>query len=384
MKKRIISLLMTFTLALSLVFQVSAAELLVPESELPAHCQAHFAYEDMQNSPDPEAWQTFYDRLFKAYSELWTCTENLKPYTFLNNDIFYKIVDYSDLNISDQAASQIYYMFRNDNPLFYYARSLSWSGYGSFYITVEEEYADASARIQIQSQIIDYLISMTDKVDGLTSEYQIAKALHDEMIKSSEYAYVYKNGYRYADTSEVYQTIVGIIRDNKGVCAAYASTYELLMNYFGVDCAYVTGLGNGGDHAWNVAKLDDEKLYAIDVTWDDTAVTTSYFARGSAFFNKTHVPDEVPESEEYYSNSLGFYFVTPQLSVEDYDPSYVKPEVIMGDANSDGVVNMRDYVAMQRYLIGTPKGVNEKALDFDHNGVVNMRDYVKFQRLLLS
>ena len=42
-----------------------------------------------------------------------------------------------------------------------------------------------------------------------------------------------------------------------------------MMNCYGIENIYVTGLGNGGGHAWNMVGMDDGKYYWLDATWDD-------------------------------------------------------------------------------------------------------------------
>lgn len=389
MNKRIFSGFISLALAASAALQASAAELRVPEDELAELCRSNYAYNDFDNSTDPEARKELYNRVFQAYKELWNSDETVPASMIIGGDHLLTTVQFSDLGLSNNDAVDVFYSFCNDNPLFYYANRLLWSGGGKLFLSVNEKYADPAAREAMQKKIIDYLTDKYELVDGLKSEYKIAKVLHDALIEDAEYAYMYIDGVKYADTGDAYQSIEGIINEGKGVCASYTSTYQLLLNYAGVECAWVDGIGKSsigeGAHAWNAVKLDDGNFYGIDVTWDDTANTTNYFARGSAFFNVTHIAKHPPADETEIYDNLGYYFVAPVLAENDYDPSYVRPEIIPGDANGDKKVNMLDYAIMQRYLTGSViSGIEPRAFDINNDGNINMLDYAAMQRLLLN
>ena len=63
----------------------------------------------------------------------------------------------------------------------------------------------------------------------------------------------------------------GLLVRGYGVCLAYASTFQLLMDLAGVECITVVGASSdsGSDHAWNMVKLEGE-WYCVDPTWDAT------------------------------------------------------------------------------------------------------------------
>ena len=65
------------------------------------------------------------------------------------------------------------------------------------------------------------------------------------------------------------QNPYGLLVRGYGVCLAYATTFQLLMDLAGVECITVIGAssGSGSDHAWNMVKLEGE-WYCVDPTWD--------------------------------------------------------------------------------------------------------------------
>ena len=89
-------------------------------------------------------------------------------------------------------------------------------------------------------------------------------------------------------TADMNQSAYSALVNGKSVCAGYARAYQYLLQQLGIPCYYCTGY-SGGDHAWNIVKLDDG-YYNVDVTWDDAAaIRYDYFNKTDADFASTHV-----------------------------------------------------------------------------------------------
>ena len=58
--------------------------------------------------------------------------------------------------------------------------------------------------------------------------------------------------------------------------------------------------------------------------------------------------------------------------------------VVMGDLNSDGVVNSIDYVLMKKYVLNNSIVIDKSAADLNNDSKVNIIDYVMLQKLLLK
>ena len=93
------------------------------------------------------------------------------------------------------------------------------------------------------------------------------------------------------------------------VCEGYARAFKMLCDAANIPCALISGDG-GGPHMWNAVKMDDEKWYAVDVTWDDQedslGTIDKYFLKPSTGFS-----DHTPEPE------CGLVY--PVLSSTDYE-----------------------------------------------------------------
>ena len=73
------------------------------------------------------------------------------------------------------------------------------------------------------------------------------------------------------------------------------------------------------------------------------------------------------------------YIIYNQIPYDDINP-------VHGDANHDGVFNMADIVALQKWLMNVPKTmmVNWEMADFNRDGTLNAIDLTLMKRELLS
>ena len=92
---------------------------------------------------------------------------------------------------------------------------------------------------------------------GCVSDFDKALWLHDWLVMHAKY-----------DLSYTYYGVDGVLLRQTGVCDSYAKAYLLLLKAANVQGMYVSGLANGGNHAWNAIHLDGH-WYWVDVTWDD-------------------------------------------------------------------------------------------------------------------
>ena len=175
--------------------------------------------------------------------------------------------------------------------------------------------------------------------------YEQIKAIHDYLCNTIDYNYTalsptgsYDAGYYQTAYSAFYRiaqdasTELGQSTDkNLTVCAGYAKSFKILCDEYNIPCVYVSGDGinNQGDgeaHAWDYVKMDDDKWYAVDVTWDDqdSKIYYEYFLAGKdtpgfndLTFGGSHV------SSGFWSKGSPFEFKYPALASEAYDPEKV-------------------------------------------------------------
>ena len=60
--------------------------------------------------------------------------------------------------------------------------------------------------------------------------------------------------------------------------------------------------------------------------------------------------------------------------------------VIYGDVNGDGVIDLYDFVAIKRAVlgIGQPQGSYKEAADINRDGVIDLYDFVAIKRHILN
>ena len=126
-------------------------------------------------------------------------------------------------------------------------------------------------------------------VDGAT-DYEKVKLIHDFIVNNTTY-----------DSSYRIYSAYGALINKKAVCQGYALLAYKMLTEAGVPCRYVYGTA-GGDHAWNIVKLDG-KWYHMDVTWDDPIgeprLIYDYFLVGSDRMNKDHTLDKAFQTRAF-------------------------------------------------------------------------------------
>ncbi|MEG1560410.1 MAG: dockerin type I domain-containing protein [Clostridia bacterium] len=154
------------------------------------------------------------------------------------------------------------------------------------------------------------------------------------------------------------------------VCEGYARAYKVLLDRVSTPCALVVGLGNNVPHMWTYVKMQDNKWYGVDVTWDDPygntpTISYTYYLRGAEFFLRSHI--EVANFTNYGA------YAYPILSLEDY---VLDEEFILGDANMDGVLNSGDAGAILQYCASVKTFTEDqmKLADFNKDDSVSTGD----------
>lgn len=157
-----------------------------------------------------------------------------------------------------------------DSPLFLGVRSDG--GYANHYETKQKfNYVISKEEAASYRRIIEDIVREVQ----YKSDYEKAKYIHDWIVNNTSYAHEqYMSGnYQMGNGITAFE-ILSIFKYGKGVCSAYAATFDLIANEAGLKTRVIHGdvdnnMGFGWQgHAWNLVEIDG-KLYHIDTTWDD-------------------------------------------------------------------------------------------------------------------
>lgn len=88
------------------------------------------------------------------------------------------------------------------------------------------------------------------------------------------------------DARECTSALAGSTGTAGPVCEAYARAFKVLCDAKGIPCVLVDGDADNGSgdpeaHMWNYVQMDDEKWYAVDVTWNDPSTGTTNAVSGA-------------------------------------------------------------------------------------------------------
>ena len=127
------------------------------------------------------------------------------------------------------------------------------TGYSSKYLTngqcveIDLKYNSTADDLESAKQRFDAAAqNLITGAASLDSNYEKEKYVHDALASAVTYDL----------TADMNQSAYSALVNGKSVCAGYARAYQYLLQQLGIPCYYCTGY-SGGDHAWNIVKLED-------------------------------------------------------------------------------------------------------------------------------
>lgn len=168
-------------------------------------------------------------------------------------------------------------------------------------------------------EVLEFKDKLKEAVDNFevtgSTRYEQLKSIHDQIA-----LFTY-----YDEEARFHGSALGSLVEPGVVCEGYSKGFKLICDKLGIPCVCIFGNYKEADqsaHMWNYVLMDDNKWYAIDVTWDDLdnkygqEIMYTYFLKGSdSFFN-----DHTPSVDYSYT-----HFTFPEISTKDYDPSQAVP-----------------------------------------------------------
>lgn len=225
----------------------------------------------------------------------------------------------------------------------------------------------SSAQVQqsgITGEVVSYNLEIIVPVEARTSMREKLEAAADACIarispEASVYEkikYVYEyliDTVEYSSQSADSQNIQSALLYQSSVCAGYSKAFQYILNRMGLFCTYVTGqTKNGGDHGWNMVRIDDAYYY-VDVTWGDPVFANqmdeveasqtknyNYLCCTEYDLFKTHIPGDLIELPPCTSDLYNYYKLNGNY-YEFYDYNTLHDALMNSVWNGEGSIVMK-------------------------------------------
>lgn len=287
-KKRLLSLLLTISMAISLIPATVMADTGSTAIENKPAVVSALAKKNPTETPDStfttieSAGKYLADRmalreetveLTYMFPDGFT-TDDLADY--VSNQLFEEIYDQAcayDRNSPNEGDYLKYHMIDMDASISYTDIYATYSYRISYRSTAEQEALVGPAIESVLSSL-----NLSGK-----SEYEIFSAIYDYIVKNVFYDHEHLGNNEYQPQYTAYAAII----QKTAVCQGYANLLYRMLLTAGIECRIVSGdaatLDEHGNtvliegtnyikterHAWNIVKLDN-KWYNVDATWDSS------------------------------------------------------------------------------------------------------------------
>ena len=202
-------------------------------------------------------------------------------------DIFYRALEHTGDPTSGDSLKWVHGGYDADITGYNYGSysELVFTYYMNYYTTAAQE-AELDAEVDRILESLDF--------EG-KNDYIKVKAIYDYICENVTYDYENLDDNSHKLKFTAYAAAI----NKTAVCQGYALLFYRLALEEGIDARLIAGLGNGGDHGWNIVKLGDY-YYNLDSTWDaGQSVYESFLLNESNFVN--HVRFEEYTTSEFHA-----------------------------------------------------------------------------------
>lgn len=132
-----------------------------------------------------------------------------------------------------------------------------------------------------EQKLYNIAVGIVAEANKRNSEVEKARYIHDEICRLV---------LEYKSENERNKTAVGAMIDHYAQCQGYSDAFYMLGRMAGLKVGRITG--NTGNrttgHAWNWITFADGKSYCVDVTLDDTYISTEWFLADFEVMKRHH------------------------------------------------------------------------------------------------
>ena len=144
---------------------------------------------------------------------------------------------------------------------------------GAFYVTDVMYSMTYYTTLEQEEEVTEKIDSLFQKwdIENLT-DYQKIQEIYDYICANVKYDYENLNDTDY----KLKYTAYAALLNGTAVCQGYANLLYRMVLEAGIDARFISGLGNGGAHGWNIVGLNG-LYYDVDSTWDAGQAPDYYY-----------------------------------------------------------------------------------------------------------
>ena len=213
-----------------------------------------------------------------------------------------------------------------------YTPYVSWTAGNVLDYQYDFEYYDSAE----DEREVDEKLAVVEQSFGFdedTTDYEKILDVYDYIRTHVVYDYAHVEDNTYYPKWTAHAALL----DQTAVCQGYANLFYRMSLDSGVDARIVAGVGQGGDHSWNIVELDG-KYYYLDATWDsqcyEAGGSVDWFLKGSGNFPDHTAGALADGGTRYVPEEIS------KLSTADYNiPLSIRKQPINGYAKSGDIVH---------------------------------------------
>ena len=255
-----------------------------------------------------------------------------------NDDAYFmvELKDDADANALMSTMMLSYLAIQYDHPEFFWAYNAletdiviaqPYETSNIYFFTLDKPYKRYKKEMTAFNKATEEFLK---DIDLSQSDYQIARAIHDKLIKTVTYDHEVADN---KTTNDLAHTAYGaLVEDSSGnehyaVCDGYSQAFVYLLQQCGIKATVIVGnagadIASIGGHAWSMVELDGE-WYEVDSTWDDQGEWENIIAQAKE-------EDPTNEAIPYYEKAIGddqyfnklqhFLYNVTTDTITDYQP----------------------------------------------------------------
>ncbi len=227
---------------------------------------------------------------------------------------------------SDNNLTKIVYSFLNKPEYFWLTGSINKQVYTATqkvktlrlesYFSNQVSFKKALDEFLIYSEYSTWQEAYQDQnKDGIITRAEIAKNLHDAILKRKPYNKAAAENLGSSEFSfKISHSSFSVFsKENLPVCDGYTKAFAYVLNKLGIPTLVAGGNANG-PHAWNYVYLN-QNWYFADLTWDQNLDGGEIFQK---YFLKTQPSSHQNYTDSFVSSSIVFEPKKPKLAEFDF------------------------------------------------------------------